>query len=117
MGDDEPPAVMPPEIDVSSLKRECRTTFGYVPKKFQIDGTVSILKGDDTVIIAPAGSGKSLLLHLMLMVPNGRPQSNVCDSYPTQSLQVEQTQKQALRAAIALEMADTYNCAIDCGIL
>jgi Lhr-like helicase len=63
------------ESDRSTCLRACllffRVTNGKVPRQFQLESTLAVMSGRDSVIIAGTGSGKTVCMMLPLLLDPG----------------------------------------------
>lgn len=59
----------------------------YDPRPFQLNAAISIIRRRDTALIAPTGSGKTIVLAMPLLVFSGRTSLVIS---PLQALQQEQ---------------------------
>lgn len=77
-------------FDSAKLVEKVQALYGYRPRPFQLAATESICAGKDTVVIAPTGSGKSLLFRAVQLGTPERKNGMVIVVTPLKALQVEQ---------------------------
>jgi ABC-type iron transport system FetAB ATPase subunit len=67
-----------------------QTASDRAPFPFQLAATQSILAGNDTVVIAPVGAGKSYISRLLLNGPSAPSDAMVIVVTPSENFHVEQ---------------------------
>jgi ATP-dependent helicase YprA (DUF1998 family) len=84
---------MPKPYDEAGVRSSCLALHGYEPYQFQIDAAKSLYSGNDTVVIAPTGSGKSTLFRLPFYGSHLRRNAMVIIITPLKALQKEQARQ------------------------
>lgn len=80
-------------FDEDQIQKACFERYGYRAKPFQIAAARSLHQGKDTVVIAPTGSGKSLVMTLPFLSKYTYRQAMVVVITPLKALQKEQAAK------------------------
>ncbi|KAJ9119782.1 hypothetical protein QFC24_005493 [Naganishia onofrii] len=84
---------MPDPYNEAAVRKLCEDTYGYPPKDFQIAAARSLYEGKDTVVLAPTGSGKSLIIALSHLPASVNKHAMVVVISPLKALQKEQASK------------------------
>lgn len=74
----------------AQLQANCEAILGNPPTEFQVQATLSILDGKDTVVAASTGAGKSRLFRMPFLVSETRPDAMIIVVTPLKALQNEQ---------------------------
>jgi superfamily II DNA helicase RecQ len=86
-------ASMVSEFDASALSDIIYGELGYRPRPFQVEAARAVCAGQDTVVIAYTGAGKSLIFKAIGLASPHRPNGMVIIITPLKALQVEQAEK------------------------
>jgi ATP-dependent helicase YprA (DUF1998 family) len=86
-------SAMAEPFDVDQFTERCRDQLGFPPKPFQTAATKAIHEGKDTVLIAPAGAGKSYLFRSLSLAPGVSKKAMTLIISPLMALQKEQAEK------------------------
>jgi len=53
------------KVSVEKLKEEAKKRFGYEPHKWQLQAALKVLEGDDGIVVAGTGKGKTMIFALL----------------------------------------------------
>lgn len=84
---------LPPEIIARIIKEKTRTLLlknQHDARSFQLDASVSVALGKDTILIAPTGSGKTLVLAMPLLFHRNKTSLVIS---PLHALETDQVKK------------------------
>jgi superfamily II DNA helicase RecQ len=82
-------------FDEEQIRQACIERYGYPPKPFQIAAARSLHQRKDKLVIAPTGSGKSLIMQLPFLFKTASPEDMALCVSPLKALQKEQAAKDA----------------------
>jgi ATP-dependent helicase YprA (DUF1998 family) len=97
---------VPVNVIQAVIKRKTRVQLlkdKYDPRSFQLDASLRIARGEDTILIAPTGSGKTLVLAMPLLYHDKK--TSIVIS-PLQALETDQVKKM-IEAGVPSYLIDT----------